>query len=589
MKLNTIAAAALLAALSAGTGHAAEPAAATATQPADARAARALQALEAEQRVDNIYKLYVPNQTLARRALISLHNQLMEAHLDEGYLIVQLDARDKQRLEGMGFTAERATDWLRERNQRLERLKANGGASLLGRHARPGPGAESIPDFACFETVEETADAARALVGRYPRLASLADIGDSWEKTQDDGGYDLQVLKLTNDRIAGPKPILFVDSAIHAREYATAPLMLDFARLLTKGYGNNADATWILDHHEIHLLLQTNPDGRKRAEAGALWRKNTDTYCTAGAPLALQGVDLNRNFSYSWNSTGGVGSSGAKCSETYRGPSASSEPETQAVENYIRSLWPDRRGPGLDDPAPADTSGIHLDIHSFAQLVLWPWGVREAPAPNGPALQALGRRFAYFNNYTPQQSIGLYPTDGTSDSPSYGELGVAAFTFEIGSAFFESCSTYKSTVRPDNLPALLYAAKMVRTPYLTAGGPDVTEVGLGKDAAGGGVAAGTRVPLRASATDLRFNNSNGTEPTQNIAAAEIYIDTPPWLAGAVPRALQAVDGAFDAKTETVGGVIRTDGLAKGRHLVYVRARDASNTWGPFSATFLVIR
>jgi carboxypeptidase T len=145
-----------------------------------------------------------------------------------------------------------------------------------------------------------------------------------------------------------------------------------------------------------------------------------------------RGVDLNRNFSFTWNTTGGVGSSGSACNLTYRGPSAGSEPETQALEAYIRSLWPDRRGPGANDAAPADTSGIHLDIHSYSQLVLWPWGETETPAPNGTALQTLGRRLAWFNGYTPQQSIGLYPTDGTSDAPSYGELGVASYTIETG-------------------------------------------------------------------------------------------------------------------------------------------------------------
>jgi hypothetical protein len=93
-------------------------------------------------------------------------------------------------------------------------------------------------------------------------------------------------------------------------------------------------------------------------------------------------------------------------------------------------------------PRPADTSGIHLDIHSYSQLVLWPWGeVDSASRPTAPALQTLGRRFAWFNGYTPQQSIGLYPTDGTSDAVSYGELGVA-YTFELGTSFFESCTSF---------------------------------------------------------------------------------------------------------------------------------------------------
>ncbi len=554
---------------------------------ADARS-EFIDLIEQEQRQNDVFKVFFPSVQLARRAAITFHEQLLESHLDAGYMIIELTAADRTRIEAMGFVAERANDWMRERNERLERLKLTPGASLLGRSAAMAASAEAIGGFPCYETVEETLTEAQGFATQYPKLAGVIDIGDSWEKTQGRGGHDLVVLKLTNSRVRGPKPKLFINSAIHAREYTTAPLALTFARQLLKDWGSDADATWILDHHEIHLLLQTNPDGRKKAEAGLSWRKNTNTnYCNVIG--SLRGADLNRNFSYSWNLTSGQGSSGNQCDLTYRGPSAASEPETQAVEAYVRALWPDLRGPGLDDPAPANASGIHLDIHSFSQLVLWPWGVRNAPAPNGDSLQAIGRRFAWFNNYSPIQSIGLYATDGTSDAISYGELGVPAFTFELGTDFFQSCAVYESTVRPDNLPALLYAAKMVRTPYQTAGGPDVTKVKLSNKAATRGVAAGVPVTITSSATDLRFNNSEGTEPTQNITAAEFYIDTPPWQAGASAQAMSAGDGAFNDKTEGLTATIDTTGLASGKHMVYVRARDASNTWGPFSASFLRIR
>ncbi len=578
MKLNPILAATLAATAFTGSIAQASPMAAS----------EFVEQIEQEQMRDNVFKVHFPDIDMARRAAITFHEQLLESNLKAGYMIIELSATEKARIESMGFVAEKATDWLRERNERLARLKLTPGASLLGRQALEQVGTESIPSFPCYETVEETFTAMNGFVTQYPQLASVIDIGDSWQKVNGSGGYDMRVLKLTNNQVGGSKPKLFINSVIHAREYTTAPLVLQFARQLLEGYGSNADATWILDHHEVHLLLQTNPDGRKRAETGLSWRKNTNTaYCSAFS--SQRGADLNRNFSYSWNITNGQGSSGQQCSETYRGPSAGSEPEVQAVQAYVRSLWTDRRGPGLDDPAPANTSGIHLDIHSFSELVLWPWGVRTAPAPNGTPLQSIGRHLAWFNNYTPMQSIGLYATDGTSDSVSYGELGVPAFTMELGTEFFQSCSVYESTVRPDNLPALLYAAKMVRTPYETAGGPDVTKVKLSNKAATTGVVAGTPVTLTATTTDTRFNNSQGIEPTQNIQAAEYYLDTPPWLAGAAAIALGAADGSFNTKTEKASGTINTTGLPSGKHMVFVRARDVSNTWGPFTASFLVIK
>jgi hypothetical protein len=165
---------------------------------------------------------------------------------------------------------------------------------------------------------------------------------------------------------------------------------------------------------------------------------------------------------------------------------------------------------------------------------------------------------------------------------------VAAFTFEVGTSFFQSCSVYQNDILPKNLPALVYAAKVVRTPFITPGGPDVLAPELTGAASTTGVAAGTAVTLLASATDTRFNQTNGSEAVHPIAAAEATIGTPPWEATAPRIALQAADGSFDSATEALSGTLPTAGLPPGRHLVYVRARDTTGTWGPVTATFLTI-
>jgi carboxypeptidase T len=551
------------------------------------------QLLAQEQRVDNFYRAYFPDLDTGHKAAVTFHGQLLESNWKGGYIVLQLDEEDIAKLKAFKFRVVKDEAFIAKHDAMVKRLLAAGSPNILGASGarlaeRAAEGGESIPNYPCYETVEETFAAAKGFTTTYPKLATWTPIGESWEKTQGTGGYDMAVLKLTNKNVSGPngeqKPKLFVNSAMHAREYATAPLMLAFAKQLLTGYGKDADSTWILDHHEVHLLLHTNPDGRKKAEGGAMWRKNTNkNYC--GPNSNSRGADLNRNFTYTWNITNGQGSSGNQCAETYRGPSPHSEPETQAVEEYARSIWADRRGPNQNDAAPADTSGIHLDVHSYSELVLWPWGHTRNVAPNGVAMQTLGRKLAWFNGYTPEQGVGLYPTDGTSDDVTYGELGVAAMTFEIGTSFFQSCSSFESTIKPKNLPALVYMAKVLRTPYLTAGGPDVTSVKLSTN----GVPAGTPVTLTANVTDTRFNNSKGTEPTQNITAAEAYIDVPPWMPGATPLALSAKDGSFNSKTEVASATLSTTGLSKGKHLVYVRGKDASGNFGAISAVFLKIK
>jgi carboxypeptidase T len=546
---------------------------------------------EQEKSASNIYKAYFPNLEMARKAAITFHAQLLEANYETGYMVFELTPQDMVQLQRFGFKMRPATEFMEQRKKFLNNMQSETlriqqqGAPADAKAAAAA--AATIPSFPCYETVEETYSQAQAFAISKPNLATWLDAGNSWEKTANQGGYDIKVLKLTNSAIGGNKPKLFINSAIHAREYTTAPLNLEFARWLVNGYGVNADATWILDHHEVHLMLQTNPDGRKKAETGLSWRKNTNqAYCSATSNT--RGADLNRNFSFGFNSTAGQGSSGNQCDLTYRGPSAASEPETQAIEAYVRSLWPDQRGLNLTDAAARTTSGIHIDLHSFSQLVLWPWGTTNTPAGNATDLQTLGRKLAFFNGYAPQQAIGLYPTDGTSDSVSYGELGVAAYTMELGTSFFQTCNTYTSKIKPDNLNALIYAAKVVRTPYITPSGPDISALSLGGTASSTGVQVGTAVSLAGTATDTRYNNANGAQPTQNIAAAEYYVDTPPWVSGATSTALAARDGAFNAKTEAIQGTINTSSLSVGKHIVYVRSRDVSGNWGALTAAFLQV-
>jgi carboxypeptidase T len=501
---------------------------------------------------------------IARKIAISI--EPVETNYDQGYMLIDTGLEDFEYLRdqesSLNISIELDKQITAQQSKILERFSQGGGLSATTR---------SIPSFTCYRTVEETFTTAQQIVTAKPNLATWIDAGDSWKKTVNQGGYDMRVLKLTNSATASPKPIMFVTSAIHAREYATAELMTRFAEYLVNNYGTNADVTWMLDTQEVHLLLQTNPDGRKIAEAGSLWRKNNNTnYCTSGS---TKGADLNRNFSFEWN-TGG--SSANRCSETYRGPSAASEPETKTVQNYARSIFPDGRGPNLTDAAPASTPGLYLDIHSYSQLVLWSWGNRSTPAPNGTALQTLGRKFAFFNNYTPQQAIGLYPTSGTTDDFVYGDLGIPAYTFELGTSFFEPCSSFTSTILPNNLNALIYALRVTRAPYQLPSGPEITGVSL----------AGAS--LSATANDARYNNSNGAEASQNVTSAAYYVDTPPWAAGAVANTMTASDGSFNTSSEGLSATVSTAGLSSGKHTVYVRAKDALGNSGPVSAVFLTV-
>ena len=486
---------------------------------------------------------------------------------DERYVLAGLDQADYAEVASLGFRLE--IDEARTAELREPRVVLP--TQVAG-----------IPGYPCYRTVEETFETAAEIAAEHPELATWIDVGDSWAKSVGQGGYDLWVLRLTRADVPGPKPKLFITSAIHAREYTPAELNTRFAEYLVNGYGTDADATWLLDYHEIHLMLQANPDGRKHAETGEWWRKNTNqAHCSPAS--SNRGADLNRNFDFEWGCCGGASTN--ECSSTYRGPWSASEPETRAVQDYMAAQFPDQRDPPLDAPAPRGATGVYIDLHSYSELVLWPWGFYSA-APNAAQLRTFGRKLAYFNGYTPQQAVDLYVTDGTTLDFGYGELGLATYTFELGTTFFQPCHQFQNTILPANLPALIYAAKVARTPYLTPSGPDALDVAATPET----VERGAMLELTATIDDTRYNHENGVEPDQAIADAECYIDRPPWapLAAARGIGMLPTDGRFDASVEEVGLSVDTTRLAGGRHIAFVRGRDADGNWGAFSAVFFAI-
>lgn len=449
----------------------------------------------------------------------------------------------------------------------------------------PLPGQISaVPGFPCYRTVEETFGALQTLAADHPDLATWTTLGPTWEKINNPptGGFQIGALVITNANAPGPKAPFVLMAAIHAREMATAELATRFAEMLVEGYGVDPDITWILDHTVIHVIPHANPDGRKQAETGQLWRKNTNG--TACSPTSSnRGIDLNRNSTYFW---GPPSSSGSPCDATYRGPSAVSEPETQAVQDYLATVFEDQRGPGNSDVAPADTEGVFITLHSFSELVLFPWGGGGVGAsPNAAELATLGRKFGYHNHYEVcRPGDCLYEANGTTDDYSYGVFGVASYTFEIGITFFESCTNFENTVRPNNLPALFYAAKAARLPYLEPKGPEA--VGLALSAVS--VIQGTLPTLTGTVADNRYDSGGwGTEPSQAVTTASYTVDAAPWVAvESFPLAAQ--DGAFDETVEAVTGAIDTATLSLGRHLLYVYGEDAAGNRGVPTAIFLEV-
>ena len=204
--------------------------------------------------------------------------------------------------------------------------------------------------------------------------------------------------------------------------------------------------SWV-DGREIWVIPSHNPDGTNTVfTSNNLWRKNRRNNGTSF------GVDLNRNYPVFWNfCASGGGASSAASSDTYRGPSAGSEFETQGIMQLAR------------DHRPV----VSLSYHTYSELVIHPYGCTEAVSgelrvlsDHSSEIAARTRNDAndgWYSNGTPWEL--LYEVSGESDEWLYGELGVVPVTIEANSpaqGFQPVYDTWRAGTLARNRPAWQY-------------------------------------------------------------------------------------------------------------------------------------
>ncbi|BCJ59078.1 M14 family zinc carboxypeptidase [Micromonospora endophytica] len=275
------------------------------------------------------------------------------------------------------------------------------------------------PADANYHDYAEMTAVVNQVVADHPSIARKISIGSSYE------GRDLVAVKISdNVGTDENEPEILFNSQQHAREHLTVEMAIYLLNLFTDNYGSDSRITSLVNNREIWIVPTVNPDGSEYDIATGSyrsWRKNRQP----NSGSSYVGTDLNRNWSFNFGCCGG--SSGSTSSDTYRGPSAFSAPETQALRNFVNS-----RVVGGVQQIKAN-----IDFHTYSELVLWPYGYTyNNTAPGMTADQyntfaTIGQQMAATNGFTPQQSSDLYITDGSSIDWMWATHGIWAYTFEL--------------------------------------------------------------------------------------------------------------------------------------------------------------
>lgn len=249
------------------------------------------------------------------------------------------------------------------------------------------------------------------------KLAKVVSIGKTVR------GHDIMALKLTKNADTtedGAKPAVLYLSNQHAREWITPEMTRRLMQYYLAGYGKDPRLTKILDTTELWFVLSANPDGYDftfESPQNRMWRKNLRDNNGDGKITPGDGVDLNRNFAYKWGYDN-EGSSPNPSSETYRGPSAASEPETKALDAFEKRIG----------------FRYAINYHSAAELILYGVGWQVAtPTPDDILYRALAGtpEKSAIPGYRPQVSSELYTTNGEADGHASNVNGIPMFTPEM--------------------------------------------------------------------------------------------------------------------------------------------------------------
>jgi len=217
---------------------------------------------------------------------------------------------------------------------------------------------------ATYHTYDQLTSEFASLAAAHPTRAQRISIGHGWETVGEFGQRQIWALKISNnvDNTEGKPEIVLVGNH-HAREWISVEVPLAIGHYLLENYATNPAIQELVNSKVVWIVPMLNPDGHVYSEiTNRCWRKNRRDNGDG-----TFGVDLNRNYGYQWGLSSG--SSGITSNDTYRGPSAFSELETQAFRDFLRNR--------------SNLRGV-ISYHNYSQAVLRPWSYTLDFTPGNP-------------------------------------------------------------------------------------------------------------------------------------------------------------------------------------------------------------
>ena len=276
----------------------------------------------------------------------------------------------------------------------------------------------------CFCDPEGVEAYLKWLWSEYPDVTDLRIIGES------ETGRNLYVLEISDNAGDSPstndaedEPAVLVNGGIHGHEQIGTGVPMKLAEHLLRAYydteyditaAERTQAVYIVDNFKLHIMPALNPDGLQDSS-----RYNDN------------GVDLNRNFGWNWDSA-----------DWNNGDTAFDQAESAAIRDdfaengYCLSLnlhtaseWQDYRGGGVGIYAPWDA--ITTDTPSFETLYLQNYGYIENLGTAYAAAVVAEDIYPIYFYFHYDEGADWYEFGGSMADWALGTHGTVSYSIEL--------------------------------------------------------------------------------------------------------------------------------------------------------------
>ncbi len=267
--------------------------------------------------------------------------------------------------------------------------------------------ADNGSELAAYHTYEEMTSKLQEMAEEHSDILNLKNLTTTYEEKTI---WAIKVSDNPKENEIDEPGVLYM-AGVEANSLISVEAALNFLEYLVENYSSNTVIKSFIESREIWIIPMINPDGHAYVveHDDENWIKNR-RYNGDGS----YGVNLDRNFGAYWGEID-AHTSDLTTSQYYYGPGNFSEPETNAIKDFIQ----------------AHNIAISLVLKSSGENITYPWGYTSSPSSDSALLSEIAEDLSLYTDLAPVQSGARYVTHGNADDWLYESASIFPLTMEI--------------------------------------------------------------------------------------------------------------------------------------------------------------